>query len=268
MQDFRDLLASSLPNGYAIDRQLGKGGQGTVYRGMKDSAVPVALKIFHSPDIERLNREILLLQSVKCDFVVRLLDYFTLEWSGTTVYVLVYELIDNGDLRVGISNGAKMQSDELLILGEQIGQAIEALWEKRIVHRDIKPENIIRASDGRFVLVDVGFAQHLDLATITPSVGQPGTNGYRSPEQCGNRKRLTIHSDVFSLGVTIFEVATGKHPWGGNQALVGRIPIRESLRSLRLDLDAKVEFLIYQMLDSIPSRRPANPAERFARLRS
>ncbi|MBW1932800.1 MAG: serine/threonine protein kinase [Deltaproteobacteria bacterium] len=266
LEELLQKLNQALPKDYSIESPLGKGGQGAVFLGHKDDSQRVALKLFESPDPERLKREILLLQSIRCDWVVKLLDFYTIQLEGRLVPMAVYEYVDGGDLRQAIRDGERFDQGILLQLGEQIGSAIEALWQQRIVHRDIKPENIVRALDGRFVLVDVGFAQHLDLSTITPPHGQPGTFGYRSPEQCGARCRLTVHSDVFSFGVTIFEVATHEHPWGRNQAFIGRKqPV--SLRELRPDLDVRFIGLVEQMLRLRPSERPTNPGSRFRQLR-
>ncbi len=266
MLDIIEKLNQALPDDYTVECPLGQGGQGAVFLGYKGDSQKVALKFFESPDPERLRREILLLQSVRCDWVVKLLDFCIIRLEERQVPMAVYEYVDGGDLRQVIRNGEQFEPDILLQLGEQIGSAIEALWQRRIVHRDIKPDNIVRASDGRFVLVDVGFAQHLNLSTITHPAGQPGTSGYRSPEQCGARRRLTVHSDVFSFGVTIFEVATHKHPWNRNQALIGRTQ-PASLRHLRPDLDFRFVALVEQMLRLRPSERPPNPGSRFRQLR-
>ena len=266
MPDVIKKLNQALPDSYVVDCPLGQGGQGAVFLGYKGDNQKVALKFFESPDPERLRREILLLRSVHCDWVVKLLDFHIIRLEERQVPMAVYEYVDGGDLRQAIRNGERFDQDVLLQLGEQIGSAIEALWQHRIVHRDIKPDNIVRASDGRFVLVDVGFAQHLNLSTITHPAGQPGTNGYRSPEQCGARRRLTVHSDVFSFGVAIFEIATHEHPWNGNQALIGRTK-PASLRHLRSDLDVRFVALVEQMLGLRPSGRPPNPGSRFHQLR-
>jgi len=267
MIELIDRLNQAMPDGYRVDCPLGKGGQGAVFLGYRGGDQEVALKLFDSPDVERLKREINLLQSVSCDHVVRLLDFQVLQFDGRSIPMAVYEYIDGGDLRQHLQTGGPLGETELLALGDQIGTAIEALWEKRIVHRDVKPENIVQASSGRFVLVDVGFAQHLNLSTITHPAGQPGTNGYRSPEQCGRRQRLTIHSDVFSLGVTIFEVAAGVHPWNGNQALMEKVSPTVSLHERCPSLSLRLIGLVNQMLRRRPSERPANPGTRFRQLR-
>jgi serine/threonine protein kinase len=264
--DILDLIRSSLPAEYSLGRQLGSGGQGAVFFGEKGGK-PVALKLFDGAQLERIKREIDLLNSVKCDYLVRLLDFHVLEPKPSVhVPMAVYEFIDGGDLRAVIKSKDVITETALTDIGRQIGEAVQALWSQRIVHRDIKPDNIVfDASRKRYVLVDVGVAQHLNLTTITGAAGQPGTNGYRSPEQCGGRRRLTIHSDVFSLGVSLFEVATKDHPWDRNQSVMGRVRPKQILDH-RKNLERRMALLIHQMMSYRPSSRPADPGARFGQL--
>jgi serine/threonine-protein kinase len=177
--------------------------------------------------------------------------------------MVAYEFIDGGDLRAMIADPQRIATGETIRqIGEQVGGAVEVLWSRRVVHRDIKPENVVRSHDGSYLLVDVGFAQHLDLTTMTAPWGQPGTMGYRSPEQCGGRRRLTIHSDVFSLGVTLYEVAAKVHPWSHNQAVMGRVSA-PPLGGHRGDLDPRLVRLVHEMIQGRPGQRPADPGMRF-----
>lgn len=259
-----EVLRKSLPPGYSLGGVIAAGGQGAVFRGTW-RAVPVALKLFSTIDVERLRREVDLLSKSGCDYLVRLLDFFTVRLHGAVVPVAVYEFVDGPTVRQLIAQGSgRTGLRDVLRLGAHVGTAIDHLWTHRIVHRDVKPENIISCSDGRFVLVDVGFAQHLNLRTITAG-GQPGTNGYRSPEQCGGRRRLTIHSDVFSLGVTMFEYATGRHPWNRNQSIMGRMSAAP-LSNLRPDFDSQTITVIHAMLQGVPARRPLDIGRRFSAL--
>jgi serine/threonine-protein kinase len=179
--------------------------------------------------------------------------------------LLAYELARGPDLRRRLTECWQAGCDEIVRLGVCVGRAIEALWARRIVHRDIKPENVVACDDGRFVLVDVGFAQHLELSTITRAGGQPGTQGYRSPEQLLGRKKLTVHADVFSLGVTLYEVATCVHPWGRDQhAMTTSRP--PPILHTRGDLDMRVASLIHRMLSRRAGERPVNPGALFSQL--
>lgn len=259
------MVQSALPRDYRIDEPISAGGQGAVYLGSRNGT-KVALKLFTEYRIERLRREIDLLQKEQCPYLVRLIEAFMLNPRGIEfpIPVLIYEYIEGEDLRSFIKSPEIADQSMLIRIGEQISIAIEHLWSVRVVHRDVKPANIIKRNDGNFTLVDVGFAQHLDLTTITGG-GQPGTPGYKSPEQCKGRQRLTIHSDIFSLGITLFEVAAKKHPWDYNQLCVGRTPPRR-LSELRQDLDIGLRKLIHTMMDPSPGLRPKYLAERFSHL--
>lgn len=264
MADPLDTIRQALPAGYILDAPVGSGGQGTVFSGSRNGS-RVALKLFGPAELERLHREIDLLSKNTCKFLVGLLDFFTIKFDTQTVPVVVYEFVEGPNLREMISSATQVHRPEVVELGYHVGTAVEHLWAQRIVHRDIKPENIIACTDGRYVLVDVGLAQHLDLATITNIAGQPGTNGYRSPEQCGGRKRLTVHSDVFSLGVTIFEFTTLQHPWQGNQAAMGRTS-PTTMGSHRPDIDHRVCAAVHEMMSGVPAKRPVDPGRRFRAL--
>lgn len=269
MEDPLAKLRSALPDGYLIDGLCGKGAQGSVYRGTCRSR-PAALKIF-SPDssrsIERIRREIAALQGNHHPCLVQLIDVTEIVVDGANYPILAYEYHGGGDLSTLLEAASSLLTEnQLCEMGEQVGGAVEALWSRRIVHRDIKPTNIVRADDGRFVLVDIGVARHLDLRTLT-AWGPLGTPGFMSPEQALGRKRLTINSDIFSLGVTIFHIAAKAHPFHLRQDLIGRQAARP-LKELRPDLSDGFVQLIHSMMSAAPAERPAQISSRFARLRS
>lgn len=260
MSDPIDRLKKSLPQNYQLLGFIGGGGQGKVFRGLRDGT-PIAIKIFTSPDQERLKREIDLLSCISCDYLVKMKDYRVLDIDGCPAHMVAYELIEGEDLSVIFGRNVILAAEQITKIGHNIGVAVECIWAKRIVHRDVKPANIIASADGRYVLVDIGFAQHLDLSTITMG-GHPGTNGYRSPEQAAGRRHLTIHSDIFSLGVTIFELAAQSHPWDRRQP-TGRDTLQKQLDIFRPDLDRRLTDLIHDMMQVRPSRRPLTISSRF-----
>lgn len=229
--------------------------------------MPVALKLFHPAhaDSRRIAREIETLQKVSCPTLVRVVAATNIVVSGTTCHFIAYELLAGPDLRAHLVPGRMLDAHELAAVGMDVGGAIEALWANRIVHRDVKPANIMRTASGRFVLVDIGLARHVDRSTLTLAGRTAGTLGYMSPEQARGRRSLTIASDVFSLGVTIYELAAGSHPFGGDQNRIGvTSPLR--LESMRGDLPRPLTQLVDQMLLVPPYLRPTNPSERFRQL--
>ncbi|MEZ6244296.1 MAG: serine/threonine-protein kinase [Phycisphaerales bacterium] len=259
-----DHIRPHLSAGLEVEGPLGSaGGQGAVLKG-KFNGAPAAIKVFRpETDHRRVDREIELLSNLACPRVVKLLHAETLEIEGESLRVLAYELHTGGDLTRHLANTAPpLTPVELVKIGHEVGIAVEELWKRKIVHRDIKPANIVEGNDGGCVLVDVGLARHVDRSNITLG-GAPGTRGFRSPEQARGRKSLTIHSDAWSLGVTLFILAAKRHPFG-NQDVVNPTTVNMTPLRARGDLDPLLIDTIQQMLSFVPSRRPSNLVERFA----
>ena len=237
-----------------------------MYRGQFHEQ-PVALKVFHQDhDPLRMDREAQILRGLECPHVVRLLDVDSVTIDGAPCALIAYEFLPGGDLRQFLEHATPLLPvQSLLKIGQQIGCGIECMWKERCVHRDIKPANIIQASDGRFVLVDVAFALHLDLTQATATGLIVGTQGYLSPEQERGRRKLTVHSDVFSLGVTLYQLATRQRPFPrlrhpGPAATI--VPIDR----IRNDMPFAATRLIEEMLSFAPAKRPANVSHRFEEL--
>lgn len=264
---FIEALRNALPERYLVEGEHKSGGQGSVFRGRYDDQ-PAALKIFKpSDDIRRIHREIDLLREIDCPNLIKVLATEKIMIDGTNLELIAYEFHPGGDLSDTFAPGAPhLPEDELVRIGHEIGTAVDLLWEKRVVHRDIKPANIVRAADGRYVLVDVGFACQLDRSTLTAPGLAVGTVGYMSPEQARGRRNLTIHSDAFSLGLTLFEVACKVHPFSRDQRIIcsGRGPT--SMRSLRPDLSTGFSSAVHRMMSSFPALRPRSLAMHFSSL--
>jgi serine/threonine protein kinase len=113
--------------------------------------------------------------------------------------------------------------------------------------------------------VDVGLARHIDRSDITALGGAPGTPGYKSPEQARGRRHLTVHSDWFSLGITLYHVATKCHPFNGQQHNIGvtnPVPMQDHRRNLPESFCR----LVHDMLSIVPAKRPRSPGTRFQQL--
>lgn len=230
-------VASLVPNASLIMRES-SGGQKVVFRATVDG-VEYALKFakvpasefddtedFAASDISiRARREVETMRDCASPYLVKLgpigLNFATLDDQQ-----LVYfseEFIKGKDLRNLFRESGRFEPSEVAKLGRQIASAISALWDLGKIHRDIKPANIMRReNNGDYVLLDAGFAFDIDGESI--SVGPVGTPAYFSPEQfefANRRAVLDFRSDMFALGVTMYLVATGKHPFwspGDNSA--------------------------------------------------
>lgn len=260
-----DEIGRALPSNYALQGFIDQGGEGAVFKGKVGSQL-VAIKIFNPQgDARRISRELSLLQTISCDHLVSIVDTTQIELRGVEVTVVAYDYLSGGDLRRLI--GSQPSEDLLAKIGLDVSEAVELLWKNRIVHRDIKPHNIMRSkdTDDDFVLADVGFARHLDRSDITRVGLAAGTPGYMSPEQAQGRRSLTIRSDVFSLGITLYLLATNTHPFNGQQHLIG-VTSPAPLTNRRADLSTKFCRLIHDMMSVRAADRPTHIMDRFKEL--
>jgi len=219
-----DEVRASFPE-LTIIRHLGQGGQGTVYLARNAAGESLVIKIYiPTGDVRRIDREIDRLAQVQCAHVVKLLGHGARSIRNSETPFSFVEWVDGPDLT---HEKAPMPETEILRLLREVGLGIQALWIARSVHRDLKPANILHAASGRYVIVDLGFAKHLDRSTITRIGAWCGTEGYASPEQANARDGLTFKSDLFSLGIVAYEMALGRHPYGRVQGFVNQAsPIR------------------------------------------
>lgn len=264
-----DVVRAALPAGYEIIDYLDQGGQGSVFDG-RYNGQRAAIKVFNPlAEQERIDREVAALCAIDCDYLVKVRAHTTITILGQAAPVVAYEFLEGGDLRVLMPPAAAdlPTQETLRDIGLHVGIAIESLWSAqlgRIVHRDIKPANII-CSGTRSVLVDIGLARHLDLPTITIFGMAVGTLGYMSPEQSVGRRHLTIHSDVFSFGVTLYHLAAGVHPFNGQQAQIGTVT-PQPLSLHRPDLAPELCRYVDSMLVTVPHRRPIGLAAVFQQM--
>jgi serine/threonine-protein kinase len=240
---------------FTIARTLDEGGPGAVFEGTCDGA-PAAVKLFHpGTEKRRIERELALLTAITCPTLVRFLGHTTLSVLQHEIGLIAYEYLPTGDLRTLQPEQTPASCETILAVAADVSAAIHALWHQRIVHRDVKPANILRHDDGRFVLADVGLARHLDLSDVTGVGYAPGTQGFMSPEQARGRRRLTIHSDTFALGVTLYWLASGVHPFAFNQQAINEGMVPTPLLSRRPDLPAPLVRAIDGMLAFQPDAR-------------
>lgn len=213
---------------YIVQRHLGSGGMGDVYLA-SDTQLnrPVALK-FLPPDFaadagrrERFLREAQIAAALSHPHVATVFE--VLEHEGNLV--LAMEYVEGETLRKAISRGP-LPLRSVLRLGAQVSDALAAAHRRGAVHRDIKPENIMIMQDGLAKVLDFGLARGYEtqpavsnpdgttVGTLTEAGKVVGTLGYVSPEQLQGR-RATPESDIFALGATLYEAATGTKPFPG-----------------------------------------------------
>ncbi len=253
---------------YQVDLQqeLGKGGMGVVYRGIQISlGRPVAVKVIRSDltsnttFVERFRKEAELLAQVIDGNVVQV--FGAGEMKGRFFYAM--ELVEGEDLARRIRGGTRFTPDEILNIAEGVGKALRAAWRFLIVHRDIKPSNILIAPDGGVKVADFGLAKSL-AGEESQTMFLAGTTKYISPEQ-GLGQPIDTRSDLYSLGIVLYEMATARLPFAGDEPTsliyqhVHAAP--KPPRALAPDLPEVIEKLILRCLAKEPAERFATPDE-------
>jgi serine/threonine-protein kinase len=245
---------------YRIVSSLGKGGMGEVYRA-DDLRLhqQVALK-FLARDLVgdrdrlvRLHQEVRIARQVSHPLVCRVHDIA--EVDGETF--LTMEFIDGEDLGSLIKRIGRLSEDKGIEIARQLCEGLAAVHEKGIVHRDLKPRNIMIDGRGQARLTDFGLAVAADA--IPAAEFQSGTPAYMAPEQLAG-KSPTIQSDLFALGLVLYEVFAGRraYPAKGREELARLYEDHKpsSVCDLVPGIDARVGKVIRQCLEMEPSLRP------------
>lgn len=247
---------------YRIDELIGHGGMGDVYRGLDlENNIPVAIKQLHesiirdNPDIvDRFNREGEMLRRLSHPNIVTILD--TVEEAGQ--HYLIMEYVSGGSLRDLIDEQSRLPIEAVLNVALDLADALTRAHRLGIVHRDIKPDNVLLAEDGTPRLTDFGVAHMADRTRLTQTGSVIGTYAYLSPEAC-NGLELDERADIWSFGVMLFELLTGRVPFtgGGTAAILTAILTRPApdLARLRPGTPPQLVNLIVQMLEKDRDRR-------------
>ena len=267
---------SQLPDieGYEIERPLGEGAFGTVWKAVQlATGREVALKFLTTASVrtphsrrQRFEREVKLCARLNHPAVARIYD------SGLhrNVYFYAMELIDGVDLDVYIAR-EKLSQRRIVELMRDVCRAIGHAHERDVIHRDLKPSNILVTADGQPHVVDFGLAKTIaeDESVVTVSIeGQvAGTPAFMSPEQAAGRiDQLDARTDVYTLGVLLYQLLTGQMPHdlsGTHYQLIRRIveePVRRP-RDLAKNIDRELEAILLKTLGKEPGERYANASE-------
>jgi serine/threonine-protein kinase len=248
---------------YRIDAVLGRGGMGVVLRAHDlEARRDLALKVLH-PDIAcddqsvaRFRREAEILARIEHPGVPRC---FGLVAEGGELF-FVTEFIDGRDLKSELGERGPMAIPAALELAATVADALAAAHELGVVHRDVKPQNIMLGKDGRVCLVDFGVArlggEGMDKLTATGSI--LGTPAYMSPEHFDSH-RVDARSDLYSLGVVLFEALCGRLPFQAQSPLAMALAHRDSeapgLRTLRPEVPPWLDRVVLRLLSKKPAAR-------------
>lgn len=225
---------------------VAKGGQKAVYSAMHPTAGQVALKILSPSDTpERFQREISAIQMIDAQQVPLIIEHGKMPEPYEGNFWMTEEWISGLTLREKIEQGP-ISNQLILKVATDILSVLIKAEHHRIVHRDIKPENIIIAPDESHCwLIDFGIARHLDRTSLT-GLYMPCTIGYAPVEQLDVMKsHIDTRSDLFSLGVTLYECVEGVNPFIDGATSLGEIVDRihnTQLPRISREIDVKGEF--------------------------
>jgi eukaryotic-like serine/threonine-protein kinase len=258
-------------NRYRIEQILGRGGMGVVYKA-QDTQLDetVAIKTLpgdvmqRSPeDLERFKREIRLARKITHRNVLRTYDYGEAEG----VYFISMEFVRGYTLSELLDEAKARQIAPRVAMGiaRQICRGLQAAHEQGIIHRDIKPQNVLIDAKGEIKLMDFGIARVAESAEAMTQAGLiVGTPHYMSPEQVQG-KQLDPRSDVYSMGVLLYEMVAGRRPFESS-SLTGVLTahITEKPRppiELRPEIGREINAIIMRALAKDPKDRYANAGE-------
>jgi len=246
---------------YRVGEKLGEGGSAVVYRA-EDLALgrEVVIKFFTAEgagSIARFQHEARTISSLNHPNICTI--YEIGEHDGRPF--LAMERLD-GQVLSSTIGGRALKTADVIDLGTQIADALDAAHNEGIVHRDVKPANIFVTRSGRIKLLDFGVAvmipRRVDATTARSLFSTGGTIPYMSPEQA-RVEELDHRTDLFSLGIVLYEMATGKRPFAGATAadvlaaIVNQLPIAP--RTLNPDVPAELDRIITKALEKNPMLR-------------
>ena len=244
---------------YRIVSLLGEGGMGQVYRAEDETlGVTVAVKVL--PDQGRgrepLLAEVRLAREVTHPAICRVHDVG--EWQGEVFITMEY--VAGEDLASLLRRIGRLPPDKVLDIARQLGAGLAAAHAHGVLHRDLKPANVLIDPGGRVRIADFGIAVDKDRVADAPLAG---TAGYLAPELWIPGRRANEGSDLYALGVVLYELATGRLPFASRRDAQSP-PANPSAHAA--GLDRRLEGAILRCLEADPSRRPSSALEFVASL--
>ena len=267
MNDHAARLQTALADRYQIERELGRGGMAAVYlaQDLKHRR-PVALKVLHpqlaatlGPD--RFLREIQTVARLQHPHILSVHD--SGEAAGLLWFTMPY--VEGESLRDRLAREHQLPVDDAVRITHEAARALDYAHRHGVIHRDIKPENILITSDGDTLVADFGIGRAMGTSEqerLTETGVVVGTAAYMSPEQAAGERELDGRSDVYSLGVVLYEMLAGEPPFTGPtaQAIIAR-RFTESprpIRPIRGTVPQELEDVAMGALARLPADRPAS----------
>ncbi|MGE0542593.1 MAG: protein kinase [Dehalococcoidia bacterium] len=258
-----------LSNRYLIQDELGSGGMSVVYQAMDlHTGGAVAIKIPHpflarSPQfLQRLKREAEIAANLHSSRIARVTDVS--EYNG--VPYLVLEFVPGESLSALIAKQGALPPAEAMSIAIDVARAMQTAHDRGVVHRDIKPQNIYITPAGDVKVLDFGIARMEGLSNITTASVFLGTPDYAAPERA--EETGDIRSDIYSLGVVLYEALVGDRPFNGSTPWkTMELHLTAPPPTLPDTVPASVRVIVERCLEKNPSDRYQAPAELVTALR-
>jgi hypothetical protein len=258
---------------WLLDREIGRGGMGRVYRAhdVEQPEQLAAVKVLaaeltvHAGAVHRFQREIDVLNTLDHANIVRFYESGTHE--GLLYYIMEY--VEGPDYAELIEEQGRLPWTEVLDVAIQVSAALKHAHDHGVIHRDIKPSNLMRGNNGVIKLTDFGIAHVFAGKHLTRAGAVVGTAEYLSPEQAEG-KSATRRSDLYSLGCVLYTLLCGRTPFQGESVL----ELLHKHRYAQFDLPQKVVpslpheigDVICQLLEKVPDKRPPDAGVLLRRL--
>jgi Protein kinase domain len=254
-------MISALESRYQVLKELGRGGMGIVFQAHdKQLNEQVALKII-SPmlstdpeSLERLKREVSSARRIAHPNIIRIFDI----GESNGLHFVSMEFFPGQNLKEYIRNRGALSLLQGSHIVFQICEGLEAAHRQRIIHRDLKSPNILIGPTGNVKIIDFGLARATYMEGMTATGLILGTPEYMSPEQVSG-KRTDERTDIYSLGIMLYEIFTGKLPFRGESAIsVGFQQIRDEPhrpRDINSQIPEELERIILKALQKDPNKR-------------
>lgn len=260
---------------YVIEREIGKGGMSSIYLAKNgENGGLVAIKVMSLENADevvqkRFLQEAQLAMTLSEPHIVRVHEVEIEAEKGRSYFVM--DFIDGKSLRDHLDSHVQVPEKEACLIVYHVAQALDVIAKQQIVHRDIKPDNIMFTLKGDVKLADLGIAknQASDMG-LTMQNHVMGTPAYLPPEQIASSKNVDSRSDIYSLGITLYEMLTGERPYDATTApmtlkCIMETPVPDP-REVNPKVSARVAALTMRMMAKEVDKRFQTPGELLAAL--